>query len=55
MRRLRVPASIGISPPVRLDDLVQQQVRELWWRQRRHEGVDLPPEPGVIVFNGGRR
>ena len=49
----RVPARMRISHPVRLDSLVQQQVREVWWRQVRL-GNRLPPELYLIVIRGGR-
>ena len=32
-----------------------QGIRDLWWRQRRHEGVKLPAERGVILFEGDKR
>ena len=38
----------------RLDHLVEAEVRALWWRMRRHHGVELPPERGTIVIPGGR-
>jgi hypothetical protein len=50
----RVPAGMRVSGPVRLGNIVQQQVLELWWRQRRHHGVDLPAERGVVAIEGGR-
>ena len=41
----------ALSPnPVLLGDVVQQQVRELWWRMRR-QGVKLPAEKKIILFD----
>lgn len=50
----RLPSGMRGLPPARLDSSAAQQVRELWWRQRCHEGVELPAERGVIVIRGGR-
>jgi len=41
------------QPIVRLDELIQAQVRAVWWRQLRH-GNRLPAEPGVILIEGGK-
>jgi hypothetical protein len=41
------------QPIVRLDELIQAQVRALWWRQRR-DGNRLPAEPGMILIGGGK-
>jgi len=37
----------------RLDDLVRVEVIALWWRMRRL-GVELPPEPDIILLNGNK-
>lgn len=39
--------------PVRLDHATLAVLRGVWWRMRR-AGVTLPPEPAVIVIEGGR-
>ena len=33
-----------------LDDVEHQDLRQLWWRLRRREGIKLPVEPGVILI-----
>ena len=37
-----------------LDEATLAVLRRTWWRLRRHYGVRLPAERGVIVINGGR-
>ena len=56
MRRdpyFRVPVFRLFPRPMRPDEL--PDVRRVWWRQRRHEGIALPPERGVILLPGGKR
>ncbi len=36
-----------------LDEATVAALRQAWWRLRRHHGVRLPAERGVIVINGG--
>ena len=36
-------------------DLALGHARPIWWRLRRHEGVELPAERDVILIAGGRR
>lgn len=49
----RVPTAHVLLRPIQPGEL--QGVRDLWWRQRRHEGLGLPPERGVILIAGGKR
>ncbi len=49
----RVPAGLLVPREMRPDEL--PDIRRLWWRQRRHDGVELPSERGVILFEGGKR
>ena len=49
----RIPVDQLIPRPLRADEL--RDVRRLWWNQRRHEGVELPPEPSAILLKGGKR
>ncbi len=46
----RVPTGLLVPPDIRPDEL--PDVRLVWWRQRRHEGVELPPQEGVISIPG---
>jgi hypothetical protein len=48
----RVPAGLLIPRPMHPNEL--RDVRWVWWHQLRHEGVELPPERGVILIEGGR-
>ena len=46
-----------LSPPQLFDLLPNGDdvvVRRLWWRWRRHHGVALPAERGVILIDGWR-
>ena len=52
-RYYRLPVFRLFPRPMRPDEL--PDVCRLWWRQRRREGVELPPERGVILFEGGKR
>ena len=52
-RYFRFPVPRLVPRPVRDDELCD--VRRVWWQQRRHQGVELPPERGVILFEGGKR
>ena len=38
----------------RLDDVVRGELVSLWWRLRRHEGIDLPPQRSVILIEGNK-
>ncbi len=49
----RIPVFRLFPRPMRPDEL--PDVRRLWWRWRRREGVKLPPERGVILLWGGKR
>ncbi len=54
MRRIpfyRVPVDQLVPRSVRPDEA--RYVRQVWWNQVRL-GHRLPPEPGVIVIDGGR-
>ena len=53
VRYFRFPVVRLVPRPMRPDEL--PDVRHLWWRWRRHEGVELPPEPGVILIPGGKQ
>jgi hypothetical protein len=48
----RVPVPRLFPRPMRPDEL--PDVRRVWWHWRRHEGLKLPPERGVILIRGGR-
>ena len=52
VRYFRYPVFRLFPCPMRVDEL--PDVRRLWWRQRRHEGVELPAERGVILIRGGK-
>lgn len=53
--RLGGPAPDLDTPDAReiQDDLVWQALRRSWWRFRAI-GIELPPQRGVILFQGGR-
>ena len=52
-RYYRLPVFRLFPRPMRPDEL--PDVRRVWWHWRRHEGLELPPERGVILIRGGRR
>ena len=55
MRRIpfyRIPVDQLFPRSMRPDEL--RNVRGVWWRLRRREGVKLPPQERVIVIDGGR-
>jgi hypothetical protein len=52
VRYFRAPVDQLVPRPMRPDEL--PDVRRLWWRQRRHKGMELPAERGLIVIKGGR-
>ena len=49
----RVPAGLLIPRPMHPNEL--RDVRWVWCHWGRREGVELPPERGVIPFEGGKR
>ena len=52
VRYFRRPVALLIPRKMRPDEL--PVVRRLWWRWRRHEGVELPAESDIIIIRGGR-
>ena len=51
-RYFRVPVDQLIPRPMHPN--VLRDVRWVWWHWRRYEGVELPPERGIILIKGGR-
>ena len=53
-----IGATVGTDPGTArstftpLDDVVRGELVALWWDLRRHRGVDLPAEPGLILIAG---
>ncbi len=55
MRRapyFRYPVVLLIPRKMRPEEL--PDIRRVWWRWRRREGVELPPQEGVILIRGGQ-
>ena len=41
--------------PITTHNLLLGHLRAVWWRLRRHEGFELPPQDDVILIRGDKR